>query len=410
LPEAHDAKVLDPACGAGVFLVLAFRHLYKERWKKSPGGERPDTTAIREILNKQLTGFDISDSALKLAALSLYLTAVELDPAPSPPVKLKFARLRDRVLFNFRRERVDPETGAVAGSLGEHVGHRFDGRFDLVVGNPPWTSLKGKERQLAEQFNHLSKAIITRRAGEKNTEISGQYENPDSGPDLPFVWKSTEWCRTGGRIAMALPARILLKQEDIPRFARETLFRLVDVTGIINGANLWKTKIWSDVDQPFILFFAKNQKPKVTHSLNFITPYPDINLNGIGEIRIDPRSLRSVESGLAVEKPWLWKTFSIGTSLDLEVINRIQSAKGIALHKYWAGDYATSQGYQIANGQEAATALQILPDLHSPNPESSANDAPRFFIVAERFLKFSRSKLHRTRLQKKGDPLRVFWS
>ena len=33
LPDAHEARVLDPACGAGVFLVLAFRRLYRERWK-----------------------------------------------------------------------------------------------------------------------------------------------------------------------------------------------------------------------------------------------------------------------------------------------------------------------------------------------------------------------------------------
>ena len=135
LPNAHDARVLDPACGASVFLVLAFRRLYQERWKTT--GERPDTKAIREILEKQLTGFDISDSAIKLAALSLYLTAIELDPKPVPPEKLKFRQLRDKVLFNFRRQGIDPEEGAVAGSLGEHVGRRFDGQFDLVLCNPP---------------------------------------------------------------------------------------------------------------------------------------------------------------------------------------------------------------------------------------------------------------------------------
>ena len=89
LPDAHLAKVLDPACGAGVFLVLAFRRLYFEHWRSS--GKRPDTKLIRRILEKQLSGFDISDSALRLAALSLYLTAIELDPNPVPPEKLRLA-------------------------------------------------------------------------------------------------------------------------------------------------------------------------------------------------------------------------------------------------------------------------------------------------------------------------------
>jgi hypothetical protein len=118
-PNAHKARVLDPACGASVFLVLAFRRLYQEQWKAT--GERPDTKAIRKILDTQLAGFDISESAIKLAALSLYLTAIELDPKPVPPEKLGFNKLRNKVLFNFRREGIDPEEGAVAGSLDDAV-------------------------------------------------------------------------------------------------------------------------------------------------------------------------------------------------------------------------------------------------------------------------------------------------
>ena len=104
--KAGKARVLDPACGAGVFLVLAFRRLYRERWKAT--GQRPQRPAIRDILNRQLRGFDISESALRLAALSLYLTAIELDPKPTPPAALRFKNLRDKVLFYCRRKE-DPE-------------------------------------------------------------------------------------------------------------------------------------------------------------------------------------------------------------------------------------------------------------------------------------------------------------
>ena len=62
---------------------------------------------------------------------------------------------------------------------------------------------------------------------------------------------------------MALPARILLKQEAIPRHARETFLRLVEVTGIINGTNLSDTAIWPKMGQPFMLLFARNCQPKV---------------------------------------------------------------------------------------------------------------------------------------------------
>lgn len=390
LPNAHEARVLDPACGASVFLVLAFRRLYQERWKAT--GERPDTKAIREILEKQLTGFDISDSAIKLAALSLYLTAIELDPKPVPPEKLGFSKLRNKVLFNFRREGIDPEEGAVAGSLGEHVGigRRFDAQFDLVLSNPPWTSLKGKERPLAEELNRLSKAIIARRADEK---MAVAYENPDFGPDLPFVWKATEWCKPGGRIAMALPARILLKQEDIPRRARETFLRLVEVTGIINGTNLSDTAVWPHMGQPFMLLFARNRKPKAGHTLRLITPLYDTLLNPNGEMRIDAKSIQPVEVEATFEQPWIWKALALGTSLDVEVINDQVSLSFGSLHDYWENKKLLAcQGYIIAKDQDQFDAdfLKGLPNLTQSNPGE--------FVLETQFLaRFTRKTLNRPR-------------
>jgi len=385
LPRAHEARVLDPACGASVFLVLALRRLYQERWKAT--GQRPDTKAIRDILDGQLAGFDISDSAIKLAALSLYLTAIELDPKPVPPEKLKFRHLRNKVLFNFRREGIEPEEGAVAGSLALHVGQRFDAQFDLVLSNPPWTSLKGKEHVLAQELNQLSKAIIARRSDEM---IAAAYENPDFGPDLPFIWKATEWCKPGGRIAMALPARILLKQEDIPRRARETFLRLVEVTGIINGMNLSDTAVWPQMGQPFMLLFARNQKPNAGHLLRLITPKYDTALNRNGEIRIDSESTQPVEVEATFELPWLLKALGVGTSLDAGIIRRIKSAPGRPVQSYWEKDLGlvSRNGYQIKRSQtqRSASFLRGLPDLNSTN-------LFRFLVKPDQLQPFARSKI-----------------
>ena len=392
LPNAHEARVLDPACGASVFLVLAFRRLYQARWKEN--GERPDTKAIREILNKQITGFDISDSALKLAALSLYLTAIELDPDPVPPSKLKFGHLKERVLFNCRREGIDPEGGAVAGSLGEHIGTRFDGKFDLVLSNPPWTSLKEKEHELADALNKLSRDIIERRS---DKQTANAYENPDSVPDLPFVWKATEWCKPNGRIAMALPARIFLKHEDVPRRARETFLRLVEVTGIINCANLSDTPVWPKMGQPFALVFARNNKPKLGYVLRLITPQFDSLLNQNGEIRIDSKSAQPVEVEATFEQPWLLKALAVGTSLDVEVIKRIRSSAGRPVQSYWENDLGlvSRNGYQIKERQKQSDAsfMHGLPDLNTTH-------LFRFVVKPSELNRFSRTKLFRPRERK----------
>ena len=368
LPNAHEARVLDPACGAGVFLVLAFRRLYRELWKVS--GQRPDTKAIRAILDKQLTGLDISDSALKLSALSLYLTAIELDPKPVPPEKLRFKDLQNAVLFNTRPNN-SPDKDVTIGSLGKHLSAKFDSKFDLILSNPPWTSLlkseKGKE--VAAEFTNLSQEII-RKKGEDS--LAAEYQNPDNAPDLPFVWKSMEWCKPGGRIAMALPARILFKQEAVPVRARHTMFQLLEVTGIINGSNLSDTKVWPEMQQPFMLMFARNRRPKPSHIVRFITPHYDSVLNKTGEMRIDSKSAQPVELSAADEAPWIWKALAIGTSLDIDVVRKLSGAGGRSLLDYWETDLGlkSGDGYSIkpTGPQRDASHLHGLPNLTSEAP------------------------------------------
>jgi hypothetical protein len=404
LPNAHKARVLDPACGASVFLVLALRRLYRERWKND--GKRPGTRIIRELLENKITGFDISDSALKLSALSLYLTAIELDPKPVPPEGLKFSSLRNRVLFSARGAK-EPKTGIVIGSLGPRIGKRFDRKFDLILSNPPWTSIAKKKvtddssdeakaeaahlDKVAAAMEKVSKAVIAR----KDASLAAEYQNPDRVPDLPFLWKSTEWCKPDGRIAMALPARIIFKQERVPRCASEALFRLIEVTGIINGSNLSDTEVWPGMAQPFMLLFARNRGPKPAHSVNFVTPHCDTLLSRQGEIRIDSKSLQRVDAASASEESWLWKSLAVGTLLDVEVIRRIKRAKGKPLDEYWKAKLklASGKGYQLIESEAELKPAGFLTGL--PNLDST--DLFRFLVISSELKPFAHPKVWRRR-------------
>jgi hypothetical protein len=399
LPNAHESRVLDASCGASIFLVLAFRRLYRERWIATD--KRPGTKEIREILYRQLTGFDISESALRLSALSLYLTAIELDPEPIPTSKLGFKELRKHVLFDHRRPD-DPQEGLVIGSLGSHVNGQFAGKYDVVIGNPPWTALKKKHKRLALELGALSRAIVLR----KDKALGKNYENPDSVPDLPFVWKASEWCKPGGRIAMALPARTLFKQRSKSAFARKALFRLLEITGIINCSNLRKTRVWPEMDQPFMLFFARNRRPKPGHTIQFISPHADNSLGCLGEMRIDSESAYPLSVEAVIEEPWLLKALAVGTPLDVEIIRKLMKAGGSPLDKYWEEELKlpSSNGYQIKpkQTQRDAKPLMVLPDLNS-------TDLFRFVVETRELDKFSREKICWPRIHKRdADKLRVY--
>lgn len=326
--ERHDAgisaRVLDPAVGGGIFLLTAFRELVAEHWRAD--GTRPDTNVLRRILYNQLVGFDINESALQFAALGLYLQSIELDPNPRPVDKLRFENLRGTVLHLLKG--VDEEEGTALGSLGPHLGAEHTGRYDLVIGNPPWAS----GTKLPQW--HIVRETVSRIAADREVE-SLNPPLPNEVLDLPFVWRAMEWAKPGGQVAFALHARLLVQQGDRMPAARRALFEALDITSVVNGAELRQTKVWPQVSAPFCLLFATNRTPGVEAAFRFISPRFEDSLNRSGCMRIDALNAEVVPSRQLVDTPDVLKVLFRGSKADLGILERIRSEGHPTVYDYW---------------------------------------------------------------------------
>lgn len=336
--HAADARVLDPAAGAGVFLLTAFRRLVAERWRQDE--VRPDTAVLREILYGQITGFDINEAALRFAALGLYLLSIELDPHPEPVRKLRFDNLRDGVLLKVG----DSEVGADLGSLGPAIGNEHVGRYDLVIGNPPWASGTGLPNWKFVQrvVAHIAKARLP--------EGSASPPLPNEVLDLPFVWRAMEWAKPLGQIAFALHARVLFQQGDGMQDARRALFKALDVTGIVNGVELRQTRVWPEVDAPFCLLYARNQIPAPSAGFRLVSPRLESALNSAGGMRIDASNAELITAEQIAEQPEILKVLFRGTQADLQVYDRIRSRKLETLERYWKRLFGSDGGRPRCSG------------------------------------------------------------
>jgi hypothetical protein len=367
-----EARVLDPAAGAGIFLVLALKRLVSERWERTQ--KRPGSEEIRSIMYSQIAGLDINEHATKLAALSLYLTVLELDPEEVEISKLKFKKplvgsCLHVVSGSSREDRGYPEAGALLGSIDkENCPPGLEGSFDLVIGNPPWRAWSGVAGKHAnESASRIIRHIASKRS-DSLSEIAEGYDNPDNNPDLPFVWRAMEWGKPNAQIAFALNSRILFRQAFGGLPAREALFRNVKITGIVNASALRTCpRIWPKNTAPFCLLFAKNVLPERTSSFYFVNPYIESSLSKQGRFRIDFTNSEVVGNETVLEHRYALKTLFKGGSLDLAIIKSMYESAQCTVKEYWNAlglRVYHGNGYQDAGGKyESPKWMRSLKNL-----------------------------------------------
>jgi hypothetical protein len=160
----RNPRILDPACGSGIFLVESFRRIVRHYVSKQ--GYLPPSPELREILRNQIIGIEINEEAVHVAAFSLYLALLHYqEPAdilktkPLPHLIYQKHQKMDnqhfQVLFHANafgltqseeeelRARVVREKKGRANILRLlEAKKRLDinlHSFDVVVGNPPWS-------------------------------------------------------------------------------------------------------------------------------------------------------------------------------------------------------------------------------------------------------------------------------
>jgi hypothetical protein len=332
--EAASAKVLDPAVGAAVFLSLSYRELARLR-AICDNEQWPDTACLRSILYGQLQGLDINSDALNLAALTLYLTSIELDANPVPPEKLKFNRpLIGTVLRNVGDQGKRATVNGKLGSLRDLP--EFNGKFDIVVGNPPWTSISFPKEEVSKSKGQIAASRkdpigdIVEPIANKRLQASGfktpHYTHPDKVPDLAFLWKATQWVREGGVISLIMHQRLLTKQLGNWRQARLALFQAIELSGFLDASEFSNHEqlLWPGIEAPFCIVFARNRRPVANQRALFLSLAVEPVLTKRRQLRIDPTSTFYISAD-DFDKPGGMIARTKGGELDSSFLVRLQT-------------------------------------------------------------------------------------
>lgn len=301
-----DLKILDPACGSGLFLVESFKRLITI-WKHKNGKESIDFQTLKAILCDNIYGIDIDETALSVAAFSLYLTLInELDPRTlwaQPTYKLPCLIHKEG---NIEK---------VFGNLwcADAIATDFTNllpEMDLVVGNPPY----GTE--------HTQKSI---------TDYCRSHRFADE-MSLPFIHKVASFC-PNGEVALVVNMKILTNATSTYANFREWLLREAYVEKIYNFSifrNAPKDfggSLFASAKTPVAVLFYKASRPKkMSKDIIFWSPRTYVKGNLLYDIVLESSDIKYLPREICEKNDIrVWKIGAWGNAMSYRMVERMRA-------------------------------------------------------------------------------------
>lgn len=142
-PDEHhknyDLRIIDPACGSGIFLVESYKRLIA-RWKYAHQGKDIDENVLETLLHNNIFGIEKDPEAIKVTAFSLYLTFLNY---VEPKKVLSQVKFKPLVCWKSKKELNQRKRKKSGNNLYQYSTFAkglplSEQKFDLVIGNPPW--------------------------------------------------------------------------------------------------------------------------------------------------------------------------------------------------------------------------------------------------------------------------------
>ena len=327
-----NEHVLDLTCGSGVFLVEALRRLV---YVKSDG-RPPRREVIRKTLYEQVCGVDVSKTAIRIAAFSLYLAALELDPDPQPPQALKFKPLEGKTLLVGDARRIE-NTPDGRKALTTTTGLR---KFDVIVGNPPW-SFRGEA------------GTATRRASVSQAPLQPR------GESLDFVERARDFAHDKTRFGMILSATPFFSRSDT---GLEAARRLVEALAPVTLINLSSLSGWlfRKANMPAVALLARHRAQRVdrmTLVQTFWSPAGEQSHT----IEIAPSDITTLPIASWRRNQGLFKGAFLGRRQDLLLLDELCEKHGPLETRLSALGTRLRPGLIFGNRTKDASFLKGLP-------------------------------------------------
>ena len=298
-----DLKIIDPACGSGIFLVKSFQRLV-HRWKLSNKGEPIRAETLRRLLERNIFGVDKDPHAVRVACFSLYLAMCDEIEPRHYWTQVTFPHMRQRRLvcadfFSEDQKGFNTTEDALT--------------YDLVIGNAPFGA-----------------NVITDLARSWATSNNRNWSIPNKDIGGLFLAKGAQLSSENGKIAIIQSANTFLFNIGKASDFRKELFAAHRVEKIYNFSAVrlqlfgGKKHTTNTSIAPVCLVILNRYEASLDDTVIYVSPKHLRSLADEFTIVIEPNDHQSLTVREAINDSTIWSKLMWGTARDLQLIRKLE--------------------------------------------------------------------------------------
>lgn len=304
-------KVLDPACGSGIFLVESLRKTIEQFEVLNPNYKKEEPEKYKKSLKKLLTenifGIDKDESAISIAIFSLYIVLLEF-LEPKEIEAFQFPELLNKNLF--------------ASDFFEFDSDILKSKkLDFIIGNPPW------KRGGSKESSHI-KYIEDRKNREKVSNKKNEISIGNKEIAAAFVLRCSDFSTVKTQCALIVTSKILYNLNSNAEKFRKYFIKNFFINKVFELAPVRREVFDKSNDKaiaPAVILFFNYSYGKDT-SLNELIHYclkPNMLFSLFKIFVLQKTDIKTIVQK-RLEYDWLWKVLVYGSYLDFNFIKRIK--------------------------------------------------------------------------------------
>lgn len=329
-----DFKVMDPACGSGIFLVGIYRRLIY-RWRSKNNWQKPSLSVLKKLLKENIFGVELKKDAADLTVFSLSLALCdELTPLQIWE-DLKFDKLQGENIIH-------------SDFFSVVANNALPKNFDLIIGNPPFEANLTPAAKQIELLKHRTR-LIEFALGERNTP-KNPIKLPDNQIALLFLEQSISFCKKGGLVCLIQPSGPLLYNNSSFNFRKHLLSKYF-VPQIIDFTHISRILFGKNGDVATAAIFIKNEKAKESGLLHVTVRRTKPHKEKLF-FELDAYDFHYIPRKVALSDSLIWKSNFLGGFRYHQLIQRLKSHP--TLKEYI--DSKENDGWVMSEGFTLATS------------------------------------------------------